>query len=172
MTKRPEEAVGLMLKKKGLSLSTAESLTGGLLGHKITNVPGSSGWFNGGVVAYTDEVKKRILGVGAATLKEYGPVSSRAAKEMAIGVRKKLKSDIGLALTGIAGPGGAAWLKPVGTVFIAITDGKKVYTKKFLFKGGRKVIKEKAATLALMLLERLLKVKREYGKFRKKATSH
>ncbi|MBI5559655.1 MAG: nicotinamide-nucleotide amidohydrolase family protein [Deltaproteobacteria bacterium] len=157
MRERRETTAGQRLKEKGLNLALAESLTGGLVSHMVTNVPGSSEWFKGGVVAYTDEVKKSMQGVKATTLKKYGPVSMETAKEMAAGIRKKLKSDIGLAATGIAGPTGGTREKPVGTVFIAISGGKRTYGKRLSLKGTRGAIKKKAANAALKTLWMFLK---------------
>ena len=149
MKKSPGEAALQKLKEKKLKLSVAESVTGGLLSHMITNVYGSSGQFKGGVVAYTDEIKKEILGIKTSTLKKYGAVSLKTAEEMAASIRKKFKSDIGVATTGIAGPAGATKKNPVGTVYIAVCDGKKVSVKKLLLKGEREMIKKKAAISAL-----------------------
>jgi PncC family amidohydrolase len=150
--KSPEKAVGDLLKKRGLTLAVAESCTGGLLSSMITDVPGSSGYFTGSVVAYDNEVKKKTLGVKSATLREYGAVSVAAADEMASGVRKKLKTDIGIAVTGIAGPGGGTIRKPVGTVFIGVSVKDSVFVKKFLFKGERKKIKKLSSTAALEMV--------------------
>ena len=111
----------------------------------ITEAPGSSEYFVGGVIAYSNEVKKDLLGVGAATLERYGAVSSRTAKEMADGVRKRLKADAGVSITGIAGPGGATSRKPVGTVYIGVSTIKGTKTKKFAFNGGRKAIRKASA---------------------------
>ena len=157
MKKSPGEAALQKLKEKKLKLSVAESVTGGLLSHMITNVSGSSGQFKGGVVAYTDEIKKEILGIKTSTLKKYGAVSLKTAEEMAASIRKKFKSDIGVATTGIAGPAGATKKNPVGTVYIAVTDSKRVLTKRLLLKGQRKTIKEKAANAALKALWMFLK---------------
>jgi nicotinamide-nucleotide amidase len=156
MKDRPEVSAGRALKQRGLRLALAESCTGGLLGHIITNVPGSSNWFTGGVVAYSNEVKKRLLGVASETLKRYGAVSKQTASEMAAGVMKRLKTDVGLAVTGIAGPEGGTEKKPVGTVFIALAYGKKVYTKRLLLSGTRKSIKKQAAVEALKGLKGFL----------------
>lgn len=145
-----------VLKDKGMTLAVAESCTGGLLSSLITDVPGSSDYFSGGVVAYSNEVKRTLLGVSEETLKKYGAVSRPAAIEMSEGVRKRLKSSASVAITGIAGPGGAAPRKPVGTVFIAVTTGrgrcKKTLALKFLFKGTRREIKKKSALYALSTL--------------------
>jgi PncC family amidohydrolase len=156
MRDRPEVSVGRVLKEKVLRLALAESCTGGLLGHMITNVPGSSNWFTGGIVAYGNEVKKRLLGVASETLEKYGAVSHQTASEMAVGVMKRLKSDVGLAVTGIAGPEGGTEKKPVGMVFIALACGKKKKTKRLLLSGTRKSIKKQAALEALKELKRFL----------------
>ncbi|MEE9614272.1 MAG: nicotinamide-nucleotide amidohydrolase family protein [Thermodesulfobacteriota bacterium] len=154
----PETAVGRKLAESGRTLAVAESCTGGLVGHMITNVPGSSAYFKGGVVAYGNEAKKRLLGVSAATLDRHGAVSAQTASKMAEGARKKLGADMALAITGIAGPGGGTPDKPVGTVFVAIADCRKVRTKtkKLSLKGTRKAIKKAAALSALNLLEKAL----------------
>lgn len=149
MRKTPELYAGRALKQRGLSLAVAESCTGGLLGHMITNVSGSSDWFAGGVVAYSDEAKKRLLGVAPKTLESHGAVSPGTASEMASGVKKRFKTDVGVAITGIAGPTGGTGRKPVGTVFIALVSGARVYTKRLLLSGTRKSIKKQAATEAL-----------------------
>ncbi len=158
LTTRLAGVLAGVLKAKGMTLAVAESCTGGLLSSLITDVPGSSGYFSGGVVAYSNEVKKKLLNVKEETLKRYGAVSGRTAAEMSEGVKKRLKSSASVAITGIAGPGGAVDRKPVGTVFIAVTTGKgkvqNTVVKKFLFKGHRKAIKRQSALSALdMLLE-------------------
>lgn len=150
--KSPEKAVGDLLREKGLTITAAESCTGGLLSSMITDVPGSSDYFIGSVIAYSNEVKKKSLGVKSSTLKKYGAVSVAAAEEMASGVRKRLGSGIGVAVTGIAGPGGGSLAKPVGTVFIGVAVKDTVFVKKFLFKGGRGPIKKLAAEGALGML--------------------
>ena len=156
MKKSPEEDLGSKLDRMGLTLAVAESCTGGLLGHLITNVPGSSAWFKGGVVAYDNGVKRTILKVHADTLKKYGAVSEQVARQMALGVQKRLGAEIGVGVTGIAGPSGGTAKKPVGTVFIAVTDGKKVRNKRLALKGTRKGIKKAAATAALTEIKRAL----------------
>src|SRR5512136_3481226 len=109
--------IGQMLVERKLKLATAESCTGGLVGHRLTNVPGSSEYFEGGIVAYSYEAKERLLGVHHDTLYEHGAVSAETAIEMAHGVRRALGTDIGIAVTGIAGPGGGLPDKPVGLVY-------------------------------------------------------
>ncbi len=147
-----QRAVGRLLSERSMMIAVAESCTGGLVGHMITGVPGSSGWFKGGIIAYSNEVKKDLLGVSPETLKGYGAVSSKTAKEMAVGVKKKLKSDIGLAVTGIAGPAGGSSKKPVGTVFIALAWNNRAEVKRLKLSGSRGVIKKEAAASALRLL--------------------
>jgi PncC family amidohydrolase len=149
-------AVLKKLKKRNLTLSVGESVTGGLLGHMITNVPGSSDRFRGGVIAYTNGVKRRALGVRASTLKKYGAVSKKTAEEMADGTRKKLRADIAVSVTGIAGPAGGTRKTPVGTVFVSVTDGKRMLARRFTLRGGRVAIKKDAAAAALKMLEGFL----------------
>ncbi len=156
LSARPEVLIGRILKKRGLTLSVAESCTGGLLSNTITNVPGSSKYFLGGVVAYSNDVKMEVLGVRARTLRMFGAVSRQAAEEMAVGVKKRLKSGVSISITGIAGPGGGSPRKPVGTVFIGISAGKKVVVRKFSFKGTRLSIKKKSSLGALSMLAELI----------------
>ncbi|HZX36627.1 MAG TPA: CinA family protein [Thermodesulfobacteriota bacterium] len=145
------------LIKKRLTLGVAESCTGGLVSSTLTDVPGSSKWFKGAVVAYTNAVKTRILGVRAKTLKKYGAISKETALELAKGVRKKLKTDIGVSITGLAGPGGGTKKTPVGTIFIGAYDGKKTLVKRLELAGSRITIKNKAAEAALRALKELLR---------------
>ena len=149
---RLEALIGVALRKKGLTLGVAESCTGGLLSSAITDVAGSSDYFQGGVVAYANGIKRSLLNVKASTLSSFGAVSKETAGEMARAVRSALKVDISAAITGIAGPGGGTLEKPVGLVFIAISKGKRTTVKKFLFKGGRKSIKKQSAEAALTML--------------------
>ncbi len=149
-------AVALALDKKSKTVAFAESCTGGLLGHTLTNVAGSSKYFRGSVVAYHNDIKNSLLGVPKRTLKSKGAVSRDTAKAMAKGVRRKLKSTYGVSITGIAGPEGAAKAKPVGLVFIAVADTKKVTVKKLLLKGDRSKIKLRSAKEALLLLRKFI----------------
>ena len=151
-----EDVVGRLLVRAGLTLSTAESCTGGLIGHRITNVSGSSSYFLGGVVAYSNDAKSRLLGVSNDTLASYGAVSDQSAGEMAGGVCRVMKSDIGLSVTGIAGPRGGTEEKPVGTVYIGICTRSGTRSFKFLFRGKREQIKIITATAALDILRRYL----------------
>jgi len=144
---------GRLLVGHGIRLATAESCTGGLLSSWITAIPGSSAYFMGGVVAYEDSVKVGLLGVSRATLKAYGAVSRRTATEMADGVRRALGAQMGVSITGIAGPGGARAGKPVGTVFIGLSFKEKVWVQKFFFAGTRARIRGQSALAALEMIE-------------------
>jgi PncC family amidohydrolase len=148
--------VGKVLMKKKLTIAVCESCTGGMLGSIITSIPGSSKYFAGGVIAYSDKVKRVCGGVKTATLKQYGAVSAEVAQEMATGVRKKLKSDIGVGITGIAGPSGGTKKKPVGLVYIALSTHRKNIVKHFQCKGKRETIRKKACREALSLLHHFL----------------
>lgn len=143
---------GISLKRKGLTLSTAESCTGGLLSAMIIGEAGSSAYFRGGVVAYSNESKVKLLGVKKATLGKFGAVSREAAAEMARGAAGKFSSDMAVSVTGIAGPSGEAKGKPVGLVFFGLFRGGKVSATKKIFKGGRRKIQSAAAGYALSLL--------------------
>lgn len=157
--KRTERLIGEYLKGRGLTLALAESCTGGLLSSAVTDVPGSSGYFLGSVVAYSNEVKESALGVKAATIRKHGAVSRETAVEMARGVRKALGADISAAITGIAGPGGGSPEKPVGLVYIAVSKGRSSEARRFVFKGGRKSIKKQSARAALSFLAEALGLK-------------
>lgn len=146
-------AVGNLLQKEGKTVAVAESCTSGFTSYTLTSVPGSSFYFNGCIVAYQNEIKVSKLGVKPETLEEYGAVSEQTAREMAEGVRLALKSDYGLATTGIAGPGGGSAEKPVGLVWIAISNGKQTIAKKFNFTKGRD-INIRYSTAALLHLFR------------------
>lgn len=117
---RLEARVGSLLRQRGLTLATAESCTGGLAGHRLTNVPGSSDYYLGGVVVYADGAKVALLGVDADLLAQAGAVSAEVAQRMATRVRERLRADIGIAVTGIAGPAGGSAEKPVGLTYIAL----------------------------------------------------
>ncbi len=162
---KPEETAGKLLRTKDLWLATAESCTGGLLGHLITNVSGSSSYFRGGIIAYSNAIKEHILHVSPTTLKRHGAVSMETASEMAEGVTDVLKSDIGISITGIAGPSGGSRIKPVGTVFIALCDGKDKDTVAYGFslKGNREAIKRQSAVKALELLIQFLTEYNDHG---------
>jgi PncC family amidohydrolase len=134
-----------------LSIALAESCTGGLIAERITRIPGASVCFKGGVVSYANEVKQALLGVSSAVLEIEGAVSETCAQAMADGARRACQADIGISVTGIAGPGGATPSKPVGLVFIGIATAKATSAKKFLFSGDRLSIRQQAAEAALQL---------------------
>lgn len=148
--------VGQLLQGRGLSLSMAESCTGGLIGNLVTNTPGSSSWFLGGVVSYSNQVKVDLLHVDPELLKSHGAVSEPVARAMAQGVRAALGSDLGLAVTGIAGPDGGSAEKPVGTVHIGLATPSGTFSGKYLFRGKRRQIKLNAAMMALDWARRYL----------------
>ncbi len=152
-----EEALGGLLRDKNLSLAAAESCTGGLISHRITNVPGSSSYFLEGVVSYSNEAKEKMLGVPHGLLVEHGAVSAPVVEAMARGVRNLSGSGIGVAVSGIAGPGGGTLEKPVGTVFIG-TDSAAHGTRseKFLFHGTREEIKLATSSRAIMTVMQIL----------------
>lgn len=151
-----ESVVGSLLKRKGLTLSLAESCSGGLLSHRVTNVPGSSDYYFGGVVSYSNEVKCSLLGVPEKLIREKGAVSEEVAKRMAKGARKVGKAHLGIGITGIAGPGGGTSDKPVGLVYIALSSDKEEVCEKFMFSGGREMIKWRASQSALNMLRKYL----------------
>jgi PncC family amidohydrolase len=144
-----EFRVGELLRKRGLSLAVAESCTGGLIGHRITNVAGSSTYFIGGVISYANEAKVRLLGVRDETLEKHGAVSRETVLEMACGVRSKCAADVGIAVSGIAGPGGGTPDKPVGTVWIGLSTPDEEQAWSYRLQGDRLQIKEAAAERAL-----------------------
>jgi nicotinamide-nucleotide amidase len=151
-----EGVVGKLLVERRLTLSVAESCTGGLLGHRITNVSGSSAYFDRGVVTYSNQAKEDLLGVPRALLVAHGAVSAPVSEAMARGICRASNTPIGLAITGIAGPEGGTVAKPVGTVFIALAHPGGAEARKFRFTGGRESIKWQAAQMALDLLRRWL----------------
>lgn len=152
-----EEEVGELLKSQKLSLSTAESCTGGGVAARITSVPGSSEYFKGGIVAYSNEVKISLLGVSAQTLGQHGAVSRETVVEMAQGAMKTLKTDCAIATSGIAGPGGGTPEKPVGTIWIAVAYKKEIVTHKQEGDEGRAANVQKTIEKALLSLRTLLK---------------
>ena len=139
----------------GLKLAVAESCTGGMLGERITNIPGSSDIFVGGVIAYDNAIKLSVLDVSAKTLERTGAVSEEVALEMAAGVKKRMKADVGISVTGIAGPGGGSPEKPVGLVWIAV-DAKEAKARRFHLIGDRTEIRQRAAQAALEMVRRAL----------------
>jgi len=152
-----EEVVGELLKEKGLTLATAESCTGGMVASHIVNVSGSSEYFKGSVVAYSNEVKMKILGVKEETLKNFGAVSAQTAKEMAEGVRKILNTDIGISTTGIAGPTGGSAEKPVGLTYFGISYKNRTEVFEYIFPYGRNQNRLSATYFVMFKLYRILK---------------
>ncbi len=144
--------IGLLLINSKQTLALAESCSGGLVAHRITQVPGSSNYFVGAVVAYSNEMKIRLLGVNKSTLDQYGAVSSQTALEMARGIQSVTQSTFACAITGIAGPGGGSIEKPLGLVFIAVVSDNKEDCKQFQFFGSREEIKLKSSNEALKMI--------------------
>ncbi len=151
-----EQEIGALLRQQGLTLGLVESATGGLVSHRITNIPGSSDYYKGSVTAYSNEAKIRVVGVSEATINQYGAVSPQVAEEMAEGGKKILGTDICLADTGIAGPGGATPEKPVGLFYIGLSHGERTYSRKHNFQGDRAQNKQSAAETALSWLKEYL----------------
>ena len=152
-----EKTIGNHLREKGWTLSIAESCTGGVICDRITNVSGSSDYFMGGMVTYSNESKAEHLGIPAAIIKRYGAASSQVARKMAQGVRKAFNTTFGLSTTGVAGPTGGTKRSPIGRVFIGFTNGKKAWVRKLDLKGNRREIKKKATDEALQFFyERLI----------------
>ena len=154
-----ELTVGELLRSQGLRLATAESCTGGLIGHRLTDIAGSSDYYLGGVIAYANDAKVGVLGVRQQTLDEHGAVSRETVLEMAGGVRRALNADIGLAVSGIAGPGGGTPEKPVGLVWIGLIAPQAIAARRFRFEGNRLAVKAQAAQTALELLDDYLQGK-------------
>lgn len=152
-----EVSVGELLKKKKLTVSTAESCTGGSIAARLTSIAGSSEYFNGGIVAYSNEVKMNILHVSRQTLEKHGAVSEETVVEMVKGAMKALKTDCAVATSGIAGPGGGTPEKPVGTVWIAAGYKNEIRTYRQESDHGRAGNIEQASNNALSLLQNLLK---------------
>lgn len=140
------------LSARRRTLAVAESCTGGLLAGRITAVPGASRVFVGGVVAYANEAKRRLLRVPARTLASAGAVSSATAHAMARGARRRLRADLAAAVTGVAGPSGGSPRKPVGLVFVAVADGRSTTVVRHQFEGDRDAIRRQACDAALRLL--------------------
>jgi nicotinamide-nucleotide amidase len=153
---RIEDVLGEMLRERGQSISVAESCTGGLIGNLLTNSPGSSTYFLGGVVVYSNQSKVDLLDVSQQTLEKFGAVSEKTVREMAGGIRKRLHTDIGLSVSGIAGPDGGTKEKPVGTVHIGLAVEKEIFSGKYRFWGTREQIKSNTAMMALDWVRRYL----------------
>ena len=151
-----EAVVGELLAQRRLTIGLAESCTGGLIGHRLTAVPGSSTYLKGGIIAYANEIKQQTLGVRDETLRAHGAVSEESAAEMATGARQLLRTDLGLAVTGIAGPDGGTPDKPVGTVCLGLATAARVYTKRYQFWGTREWVKLLSSQVALDWVRRHL----------------
>jgi nicotinamide-nucleotide amidase len=149
------EIVLQQCRERSLRIAVAESCTGGLLGARLTSVPGSSDVFHGGVIAYDDDVKVEQLGVDPATLRTHGAVSEQVAREMALGIARLMRTQVGIAITGIAGPGGGTAEKPVGLVWIAASIDGTLRTSHRVYPGNRQEIRERAAQAALDLVRRM-----------------
>ena len=150
------QEVGNLLRRHGLTLGVVESATGGLISHLITSVPGSSDYYKGSVTAYSNEAKITLIGVKADTISEHGAVSPQVVGEMAEGGRRILASEICLADTGIAGPGGATAGKPVGLFYIGLSHRAGTYSREHNFQGNREQNKQDAAEAALVWLREYL----------------
>lgn len=149
--------MGEYLRPRGLQLAVAESCTGGLIGHRLTNIPGSSDYFLASVTSYANEAKVRLLGVSWATLEKYGAVSQETVLEMAGGIRRALDADIGLSVSGIAGPGGGSSDKPVGTTWVGLSAPGVESAWRNVWPGDRLQVKQQAAEEALRLLVEYLR---------------
>jgi nicotinamide-nucleotide amidase len=147
-----EKKIGEILQKRILTVGLAESCTGGLVASRITNVPGSSAYFMAGLVTYSNKAKTKFLSVPDKIIARNGAVSNIVAKRMAKGVRTAAGVDIGLSITGIAGPAGGSPGKPVGTVFVALATKKEVFVRKFLFSGNRREVRKRSSEEALTML--------------------
>ena len=152
MSEKLEEVVGNLLRDRGWRLAVAESCTGGLIGHRLTNVAGSSTYYMGSITAYAYEAKVRLLGVQWSTLEKYGAVSKPVVIEMARGVRRALAADIGLSVSGIAGPGGGTIDKPVGLTCFGISIPDQELAWQVIWQGNRLANKEQSAEHTLKLL--------------------
>jgi len=149
MTMKLEKLIGDLLREKGWTLSIAESCTGGLICDRITDVSGSSDYFMGGMVTYSNESKAKHLGIPLNYIKKHGAVSPQVAKKMAQGVRKAFGTTFGLSTTGVAGPTGGTKRSPVGRVFVGFADGRRTLVRKLDLRGSRIQIKRKATERSL-----------------------
>ncbi len=151
-----EVVIGELLRQRGMTLAVSESCTGGLIGHRITDVPGSSLYYEGSITAYSNDIKELILRVRHDTLYRHGAVSEQTAREMALGIRHTFRADIGLSVTGIAGPGGGTSDKPVGLVYVGLATPDGEWVERCTWDGNRWENKEHSAEAALDLLRRYL----------------
>jgi nicotinamide-nucleotide amidase len=159
-----EEVVGRLLLQQGKSISVAESCTGGRIAVRLTRIPGSSRYFESACITYSNRSKERLLSVPASLLKEKGAVSPEVAVAMAEGIRRKEGVALGLAVTGIAGPGGGSDGKPVGLVYIALSDPDRSEASRFRFEGERESIQAQAAQTALEMLRDYLIAEKKWRK--------
>jgi nicotinamide-nucleotide amidase len=151
-----EKSLAKILIRKHKTLSVAESCTGGLISNRLTNIAGSSRYFKAAVIAYSNEIKIRQLKISPSLIKQKGAVSKEVAGLMAKNIRKITKTDLGLSVTGIAGPTGSTKTKPIGLVYVALASKQKLIVKEFNFKGNRLAIKRKSSTAAIKLLQNYL----------------
>ncbi len=151
-----EEVIGKILIEKGFSIAVAESCTGGLIANMLTNIPGSSQYFDRGIVTYSNKAKVQELGVKMETLEKFGAVSKEVSREMVLGLIEKCNVDVGVSTTGIAGPGGGSEEKPLGLVYISTAIKNNILTKKYVFNGDRIQNKENFAIAALIQLYKML----------------
>lgn len=156
MTMQLEKTIGNCLREEGWTLSIAESCTGGLICDRITDVSGSSDYFEGGMVTYSNESKAKYLGIPLDYIKRYGAVSPQVARKMAQGVRKAFNTTFGLSATGVAGPTGGTKRSPIGRVFIGFANGRRTWVRRENLKGSRREIKRKAAERSLEFLYEIL----------------
>jgi len=156
-----ETVVGALLSERGLTLATAESSTGGLVAHRITSVSGSSTYYLGGFVTYSNEAKEALLGVKRETLIAHGAVSEETAREMARGARERLGADLGIATTGIAGPTGGTEEKPVGLVYVALSATDAEICQRHVWRGDRAANNEQSAEAVLRLIQDYLQERRQ-----------
>lgn len=157
-----ELILGEELARRSLTISVAESCTGGLLGSRITDVPGSSAYFMGGIIAYSNEVKIKELQVKEDTIAEHGAVSEETAREMAINIKRLMDTDLGLAVTGIAGPDGGSKEKPVGLVYVALASNEDVEVYRLNLKGDRKENKWQTTEYALYFTYKYISEKEDF----------
>jgi nicotinamide-nucleotide amidase len=150
------EVVLSMCRIRGLTVGVAESCTGGLLGGRLTAIPGSSDVVRGGIIAYDDGIKTSLLGVSGETLREHGAVSEPTARAMASGARRAVGTGVALAITGVAGPGGGSEAKPVGTVWIALDVEGQIESRRYVMVGDRAEVRHRSAQAAMEMLRRRL----------------
>ena len=156
MDKLIEEKIGELLLNAKLTLATAESCTGGLIASRITDVAGSSNYFLGGAVVYSNQAKQKVLGVREETLLQFGAVSKQTVEEMAAGVAELYSVDVAISISGIMGPGGGSSEKPVGTTWICVLKDGAMTARKFLLTGSRVENKISAANAALKMMDEIL----------------